>query len=602
MQMIASNRRKTATRIFLLTSLMLFASSWWRPLLAQNLLVANPAEVKDFRAGFANPGIIVFQDAHAALGGKVYHLGFASEASTPFRQGYVSLALPTGISQAMGLGLQAQYFNTPLYSQSNLSFVIARRWRHRFGFGVRFNLFSRSYNSENFDLVDADDPVFRNGTTQWAGTFGAGVSVLPLPFLSLGIGIDHINRANISLAGDDVYQPLQAHIGGTLDFGPLQATFRTFYEDGRWLPGASVSTAFRHQGYAMLGYSENTFQAEGQLRISGPLSLNYNYEYTLFDGEGVGQGSHAVTLIHEFDRRPNLPKFEIPEDFRAQFEPPDHGMNDDTDFYVYSVVDKLEIIEKKLTRVIDPQVTPDQLAELTVHELGVLDSTLNENVTPYEAAPIDLRQIPATLDATLSEKYLTFIREVSEEINDKGVATRVITPKQSYLRAAGLRRYFHVDSLGSGRLAFMEPVYKSRRDSLYAIQKLGDRRIKPFESWLTLSPAATTFEITPVAKVASRQWRLIISDRQGQEVRRFEGKGRPMAELQWDWRTARGEIVQPGVYSYALHWQDNSGEWQETDKKYISVQKLMRNIRIEVTHKPKDSGVEADEIDIILKR
>jgi len=148
----------------------------------------------------------------------------------------------------------------------------------------------------------------------------------------------------------------------------------------------------------------------------------------------------------------------------------------------------------------------------------------------------------------------------------------------------------------------MEPVYKSRRDSLYAIQKLGDRRIKPFESRLTLSPGATTFEITPVAKAAARQWRLVISDRQGQEVRRFEGKGRPMAELQWDWRTARGEIVQPGVYSYALHWQDDSGEWQETGKKYISVQKLMRNIRIEVTNKPKDSGVEADEIDIILKR
>ncbi|MFQ5650785.1 MAG: type IX secretion system membrane protein PorP/SprF [bacterium] len=568
----------------------------------QNLIVANPAEVRDFRAGFVNPGVIAFQEAHAALGGKIFHLGFVDGQGTPFRQGYVSLALPTGISDEMGLGLQAQYFSTPLYSQSNLSFLISRRLQNKYAFGIRFNLFSRSFNQENFDLVDPDDPVFRNGTTQWGGTFGAGVVILPLPFLSLGIGIDHINRANISLTNDDVYQPFRAYLGGTVDFGSVQATFSTSYGEGRWLPKASVSTTFRHQGYAMVGVSENALQAEGQWRISGPLSLNYNYEYTLFDNQGVGQGSHAVTLVHEFDRKPSLPKFEIPEAFRAEFQPPDRGMAGESPFYVYSVVDKMEIIEKKLTRVIDPGLTQEQLTQLTLHELGVLDSSRAENASPYEQQAVDLGRIPATLETTLSEGYQTFVKEVSEEINESGARARVITPKETYLRAAGLRRYFSVDSLDSERLAFIEPVYKSRRDSLYATQKVGDRPIKPFESLVTLSPAVTTFQITPVARVHPQQWRLVIKDNHVREVWRFEGVGRPMSEMQWDWRDAWGKVVQPGVYSYALEWEDESGETRTTEKKYITVQKLLRHIRIEVTNQQKDTGVEADEIEIILKR
>ncbi len=603
------NIRKISADIWLPAKKCLIPAIWVLSLLqagpsafTQNLIVANPAEVKDFRAAFVNPALIAYQESHAALGGKVFHLGFVEGRSNPFRQGYVSLVLPTGINNAMGLGLQAQYFTAPLYRQSNISFLMSRRWRHKVAFGIRVNLFSRSYNEDEFDLVDPDDPVFRNGTTQWAGTLGAGVAILPLPFLSLGIGVDHINRANISLAKDDVYQPLHAHFGAAIDFGPAQATFSSFYEDGHWLPKASVSTTFRHTGYAMFGYSDNAFQAEGQFRLSGPLSLNYNYEYTLFDSQGIGQGSHAMTLIHEFDRKREVQKFELPDEFRAEFQPPDRSLTDEATFYVYSVIDKLEIVEKRIARVVDAGVTAAQLSQLTVAELGVMDSSRTETKSPYRDQPVDLARIPATLDATLSENYREFLDDISDDINDNAASARVITPKESFLRAAGIRRYFKVDSVGVENLAFHEPVYKSRQDSLLATEKLGTRAIIPQETLLSLSPEFTTFQITPVSQVLPRKWRLLLKDQQGRDFRVFEGMALPPAQLRWDWRDVLGNLAEPGVYSYQLEWWDRDDQMQSTLPKYIDIQKLLRHIRIEISNKPKDRGVETDEIDIILKR
>ncbi len=593
------NLIKTYTRLIFLLGALAFTGN----ATGQNLIIANPAEMTDFRAAFVNPSILAFQESHAALGGKVFHVGFTDGAANAFRTGYVSLVLPTGVSSETGLGLQAQYFNTPLYSQSNISFALSRRFRHIYSFGLRFNIFSRSYNQDKFDLVDSDDPVFRNGVTQWAGTFGAGVSIFPLPFLSLGIGVDHINRANISLGDDTTYQPLAGYAGFALTAGMVQISVSSSYEDGEWLPKTSIGTTVRRKGYAMIGYGQNAIQAEGQWRISGPLSLNYNYEHTLFDNESLGSGSHAVTLIHEFNRQRELPKFELPDEFKAEFNAPDKRMDKADQFYVYSLVDKLEIIEKKLTRVIAPDITPEQLSQLTLNELGIIDSSGTETASPYDGVPVDLGLMPATLDAPISEEYEKYINNVSLVINDKGTRARVIAPKESYLRAAGLRKFFTLDSLSAKNLAFLEPVYKSYSDSLHAAKTLGSRPLKNNETLVTLSAQSTVFQITPISNVLKpTSWRLVIQAGDGREVKSFAGTGMPFTELRWDWRDTLGNLVAPDVYTYQLEWQDENNLRNTTNKKYIAVRKLLRHVNIEVRHKPIGSGVDADEIDIILKK
>jgi hypothetical protein len=562
---------------------------------AQNSINANPAEMSDFRAGFVNPAIISFQDAHVALGGKLFHLGFVENHSSPFRQGVASLALPFGVSNMMGLGIQAQYFNSPLYSQSNLGFAITRRVHGIFAIGAKINVFNHAYNEDSFDLVDANDPVFANGSSKWSASVGLGVAAMPYPFLTLGIGIDHINRPNISLAGDEVYQPFKANFGAVLTLGMVQTSISAAYEDNELLPKISIGTFPGQLGLVRLGLNENAIAAEAQLRITGPLSLNYSYDYTLFDNEGIGFGSHQLTLIHEFDRQGNLPKIKMPGEFAAPFVAPDLGLLEQSRFAVDPSSNKLEIIDKTITRHIDPNINEEALAQLTLYDLGILDSSRAEAIVTFEKDTVDMDIVPAIVDANFSGAYIDFIRS----LNEKGIRAQIITPKESRLRAAGIKKYFGSDST----LAFVEPVYFSKADSALANQKLTAESIKTQEALTVLSPSITTFSIMPVSLESYAQnWRLKIESEDGDEIRTFAGNGMPPAEIKWDWRGDSGQVIAPGIYYYALQWLDSSGKNHTTDRSPISAQRIIRNITIEITHQPKAIGDDVNEIDLILKK
>lgn len=603
---VAYGEVRRASTLFALRSLA-FASTFlllaaaWSDSQAQNLIEANPAEYSDYRSSFVNPAVLSFQKNHVAIGGKVFHTGFVDERGSAFRQGYVSLALPFGIGKYTGVGLQAQYFNSPLYSQSNISLLLARRFNNNYAFGLRVNLFSKSFNQNEFDLVDPNDPVFRNGATKWAGTLGAGVSMFPLPFLSLGLGVDHINRANISLTNDAVYQPFAGYVGAMAHWGAVRVSVSFIYEDGIWRSKTGFGAALSTKGFAMLGFDETALHAEVQYRVAGALSLNYNYEYTLFDNVGVGQGSHAITLIRSLDRPRKLPHFILPDEFRAEFSPPDPSLNPDARFYVYSIIDKVEIVEKNITRKISPEITRQQLAQLTLTELEMLPTS--EDIKDFEVKnrPVDLGLIPLTIDALLSEGYRKFVQKISTEGGHKKV--RVITPKEGYLRAAGLRKLFHQGSINTEDVVFIERVYKTYRDSVMANQKLGDRPVEPHQTIRTISSEFTVIQITPIENVgAPESWRLIFKNTSNYELYAVSGEGMPPVEIRWDWRDRAGNVVGPGAYSYQLEWVDADGEKNITSKKLIIMQNVTRNITIEVTNHQKEMGVNADEIDIILKR
>ncbi|MFQ5709392.1 MAG: type IX secretion system membrane protein PorP/SprF [bacterium] len=596
------NKNSKSLDILLFVSASIFATSGLR---AQNIINANPAESYDFRAAFVNPAIISFQNAHVAAGGKLFHLGFVDNQSNPFRQGYVSLSLPFGINNQTGFGIQAQYFNTPLFSQSNISLNIAKRIHRIYSFGLKLNVFSKSFNRDNFDLVDPDDPVFANGTSVWSTTLGAGVAVIPHPNLSLGIGVDHINRANVSLIGDDVTQPIKAYFGAFLDLSVFQASVSFIYEDGRFLPKTSVGSSVSKLGFFRLGYNNRSAEFEGQLHLTGPLSLNYSYDYTLFDNQGNGQGSHQFTLIHDFDAKRELPDFEIPQELILNFEPPKKAIDIESRFYVYPTIEKLEIMEKKLTRVVNPNVSKEALAQLSPLDVGVLDSSETESYLPFKKDTVDTSLLPAVLEANMSKEYKNFVKGFADKLNERhDVKANIIAPKQSILRAAALKKHLQPDSSqGAKKVPIVQPVFYSTQDSLLASEKLGPHSLRSRETLTTLSQTHTTFKIMPVflqRTIAS--WSLIIENKGGQEIKRFDGTGMPPGELAWDWKDAAGKLVEPGVYYYYLACKDHSDNSYVLEKKPIYIQKILRNIKIEITNQPKKIGADVDEIDLILKK
>lgn len=569
---------------------------------AQNMMVANPSGFNDYRSTFVNPAIVPFHRTHVAAGAKIFHLGFVEGQSSPFRQGFASLILPYGLGESIGLGLQGQYFSTPLYSQSNVSFLFAHKLGHTTALGLRFNLFSKSYDQSAFDLVDANDPVFANNTSLWTASVGVGATIFPIPNLALGVGIDHLNRANVSLTNDEVFQPLKGFAGATLHLNYLEVSVSAVYEEGEILPLTTIGTNLQDVGFMSFGYTERAFEAIGQLRVSGPLSINYSYEHTLFEGDRIGGGSHQFALIHDMDyHRGRLPEFTVPPALMLNFEPPVSIADREPNFHIFLTMDKLQIVDKKLTRVFDPSLTPDALRQLSVYDIGTLDSTQEEIHLPYKKDPVDLERVPALVTPNLTEQYREFMAEFAAG-DTNGVKTNIVAPRESFLRAAGIREYINDKSDKRGDIAFLEPHYTSDRDSLLATQGLNAFNLKPTESLTTLSNKRTRFQIVPVSITETpSSWKVIVEDVDGNHIREFSGEGMPQAEIDWDWTDEGGQLLTPGVYTYHMDWQDQLGSSHLSDKRYVAVQRVRRNIKVEITKQPKSKGVDADEISIILK-
>lgn len=77
--------------------------------------------------------------------------------------------------------------------------------------------------------------------------------------------------------------------------------------------------------------------------------------------------------------------------------------------------------------------------------------------------------------------------------------------------------------------------------------------------WLRSFRHGTVAVFQPELENVER-WRLVVADARGREVRTFEGRGEPPEEIEWDGRTADGELASPGlVHSYVLEAHDRAG-------------------------------------------
>lgn len=568
---------------------------------AQNLIHANPAEMYDFKSSFINPAIYSLQDAHVAIGGKLFHLGFVDDQSSPFRQGYVSVVLPYLLGNLSSLGLQAQYFNSPLFTESLISLGLAHRLGRKISLGFKMNIFSRAFNSKEFDLVDIDDPVFASGTTRWNASFGLGFIWAPLDNLTLGLGLDHLNQPDISLGPDVFQQPIKAHVGGLWDLGFLQVSLSTSYENGKFLPKITIGKFAYRRGYVRLGYGQRAAQFEGQIHLNGPLSLNYTYEWTFFDNEAAGSGSHQFTLIHEFEHQRKMPEMEIPDELVLQFEPPDKFMRRGGRFYVYPDDEKLQILEKKIKRIIDPKISQEALAQLSKADLELGQ----DGSFPYldvEGVEVDSSDIPTYVQALYSKAYQKFLQNLATRLEYyRRTQINILTPEKALLRAAGIKKQLTEEDNQSKVKLLLQQVMDFQ-DSVKVLEQVGLRKIPLEETQIELHPEFTQFKIVPVVRRHHIQsWRLIIQNANGQSIKIFQGKGMPVEELSWDWRNDRGQILTPGNYHFYLEWQDFNGQVYRSDPGSFTVQKIIRNVTIEITKQPK-IGEDVDEIKIMLKQ
>lgn len=570
----------------------------------QNYIDANPSDVYDFKSTFVNPAIMPFMPKHVMAGGQIFHYGFLNDNNAAFKQGFMSLSLPYSLPLQFGVGFHANTFSNPIFVQNNLSFQVARRFFGSISIGAKVNIFGIHYNKDNFELVDQNDPVFSNKLAKYNFSPGVGLVFYPAHFIAVGFTINHLTKPDISLLGDGIKKAREISCGVMFRLGQMRISTGFMMEGKEIKPNGNIELGVPDHYVLRAGILRESARLEGQIHLAGPLSLNYSYDYPLTELNQITYGSHQISLIYEVGRIKSLPIPTEVDKSLFRFDRPKDEFKVEPQFYVYSAEEKLEILEKRLQREIDPQISLDILSRLTNFEIGYLDSSLVEKYTPFKK--IKIQTVPDTMQIReeYSRIYLTALTNLKNGFDTlKIMQGFIIPPAQSSDRAVLIRNYITKDSPQlKNRITIVKTQLETGIDSAWVSQKVGYRYIRPEERLILTSPKATTFYIIPTSMgTYTGRWKLVIESETGIVQKEFTGIGDVPREIGWDWRSEEGKLIEPGFYNYYFTWYDKNGILKSSLKRSVYVKKLQRKINVKITHKHPQLDKSVREVNLILE-
>jgi len=572
---------------------------------AQNLLQPHPLDIRSGNAHLLNPSIISYQPGMAQAGMRVFHLGFLDGNAARFRLNYVSLVLPRWLPKELAFAAHAQSLSMPIYSQSYLSFAVSRRYKNIFAVGLKTGLLSKSYDQSEFNGVDLNDPVFKNQKGFTRLDLGGGVTFWPMPAVSISLSRDHLNQPNIALGASKFQLKGESHLALSYHFGNVQTAFITQRAGANLRAGGFFEYADPAWGFLRLGLDKAAMNLESRLQLTGPLSLQYAFNYPTADLRGETSGSHEFALVFEFGRLSPLPKLQTPPPFRYTFEAPANISSSSPRAYLRAESEVLEITAKRLQRLIAPDVPAHALSALSNYELGVFDSSFAAKSSLYNVTPVADADTSTQLQGLYSKDYHYSLQKLSTSINViKGAPTTIVTNPFARPRAVALRNYLTEKApFALGKVQVGEPNFENRLDSLRATRRAVNRIIVPKEEILALNPTAAIFHIaTANFSAPPKRWQLTVEKESGGTIWKMEGRGHVPQQLVWNWRDDAGKVVTPGYYRYSISWQNADGALQSSPSGKFYVKKFQRTITIRVSRKFDGLQQPADEVKVILNR
>jgi len=571
---------------------------------AQDLIMGPATGSLDSKSIFANPALLSFQNPHFSLGVKNYYMGFFENSQFDYNQGFFSISTPRMIGSRVGTGLNVQYFNSPIFQRTQLGGSVSIQILRRFAIGGNVSLYHIGYNSDNFVDFDFGDPVFQDSFSKVALNTGVGLYARPIADLEIGIGARNLNEPDLSMLGDSANEPMELFAAISYKYGILRGTFEMV--QGRYgLQNRSHIELYSTQGYYARFGSNMNFSSgyiEAQARAFGGFSVNYQYELPFNDLAGNTSGSHMVSLIYEFNRLPPLP------DRRRHSIPQLVVQRDRTEAQIPSAIvlnsdtDHLQYFEINLTRNIDEStVTEEDLASLSAYDLGKLEEKPELERKPYEETVPALAPIPETIELTtpISVQYQNTLQLISEFLDDESPENvRILIKDGAELRAAGIRNTIRETS---GIPVSVENIFLPTQEDSTLFSTPADRSFLQNEQVVRLNPEVALIRPILTLPLSVRNWNLDFLDYEGNLIHQINGSGAVPSEIEWDWFTNDGRKIEPGLYTYKLEWIAENGRQGSTRSRNLYVQKIERNITIDIT-KDIDRILETpDTIDVILK-
>jgi outer membrane protein OmpA-like peptidoglycan-associated protein len=272
----------------------------------QTGVFVNDANIQDPRLMLVNPAVMAFHDRALFVSGyKMHYVSLGNEHLGNF---YWGLSYP--YFKAGTVGVTGQLFRSAmlLQPQIDLNYAISL-WNERFALGGRAGLLGVSYNSEKFNLIDANDPLLRDGTSKYNFNLGVGILANPFADLYLGFSANHLNHPDLSL--DDAKN--RAAINANVSAIYLHPIFRPQISLEREENETYLNFGLESWLMANRAILRSSFSAErlslGAAYQLGNWRLDYEYDYPLSDLNEVSDGSHQLTLSFRFGAP--IPRFKL---------------------------------------------------------------------------------------------------------------------------------------------------------------------------------------------------------------------------------------------------------------------------------------------------
>jgi len=519
---------------------------------AQGLNIWNPADRNLPWTSEINPAVISFQHAKVSAGLKVFHLGFVPDASFSLRENHVNMSLPFYLPYQIGVGFDVRYFEGGIYSELAGALLLSREFFHRFSLGFKIGIEHRSFSRDNFNLVDPNDPVLMGSLASKSLNLGFGAYWNPGSF-TFGVGIDHVNRANIGLMNQALLpREISAAVG--YNIGILTPTL-VLYDDGmsKYL-GISIAATPNTSSQVRLSYKNDMpFKIEVSLNLSKNSNLTYGVDLPTKGTHTVSNGSHEISYCHIFAREPDIA---VPEISFSTLE--------------------LQILEETISRSLP--------SEMTLETLANLDELAPEYLSPIRQfnQKIILTAGSLTQDETELDRKNRFRRlgTAVSKITLHNSDWKIMVRADDYtIEDAGLLKDFLLQNqiVTDSEITIVEFSSQERAD----LDGFEPGCITKVHKELQLSAVNLIMQLVVLSKTRRTQgWQLQIQNSRGKVVKSYAAKGILPETLIWDWTDVNRKIVKPGRYTFHLELKAKSGKSLKSDINQINVTYIKRKVML----------------------
>ena len=276
---------------------------------AQNVK-ANAGNINDPKVLFISSAAMGLQNSAMVVAG--YELYYPGIADIGLKNGFTAISFPT--KKYGAFGVQAQYFTSGIYRQGNYGISYSYPiLKNKLSLGLDLGLFHFSYNENNFNLVDANDPVFLKNVGKNSLDIGISIFANPISRLFWGTSLKHINKPNISLTDADVVLPIKIQSGLMFNHSIVSPLINVEYFDERLDIDVGLERwLFNNQAMLRANYNAHYLDAAAGFIIHTShnwIRFDYEFRYPFSDLSTISNNFHQFMITYSFWQ--NKPDFEM---------------------------------------------------------------------------------------------------------------------------------------------------------------------------------------------------------------------------------------------------------------------------------------------------